>query len=128
MQKHIIPYIPYDKDLVSRARELIKEETEAEKLFWNKVLKSKTFQNLKFTRQKPLDHFIVDFYCSSIGLAVEIDGEIHDFQKNRDKERDNILIEKYGLQILRYTNKEVLTNTEKIMEDLARIIKNATHT
>jgi|SRR3989344_6717491 len=123
MQKYNIPFIPYDKDLVSRARELRKETTGAENLFWNKILKNKKFVNFKFTRQKPLDHFIVDFYCAKLSLVIEIDGEIHDFQKIRDRERDNILKQKFGLQIIRYTNKEVLTNTEKVIDDLTKKIQ-----
>ena len=123
MQKYNIPFIPYDKNLVSRARELRKETTKAEKLFWDEILKSKKFVNFKFTRQKPLDHFIVDFYCAKLSLVIEIDGEIHDFQKIRDRERDNILKQKFGLQIIRYTNKEVLTNTEKVIDDLTKKIQ-----
>jgi very-short-patch-repair endonuclease len=118
-----IPYIPYDKNLVSRTKELRKEETEVEKVFWRNILKHKKLVNFKFTRQKPIDHFIVDFFCSSLGVAIEIDGEVHDFQKNRDFERDQILKQKFGLEIIRYSNKEVLENTEKIAEDLVRKIK-----
>ncbi len=123
MQKYNIPFIPYEKNLVSRARELRKETTEAEKIFWNRILKHKDLLNFKFTRQKPLDHFIVDFYCSSLGLVIEIDGIIHDFQKVRDQERDTILQEKFGLKIVRYTNEEVINNTEKIIQDLIRRTK-----
>lgn len=118
-----IPFIPYDKNLVSRARELRKETTETEKLFWNKILKNKKLVNLKFTRQKPLDYFIVDFYCASLSLIIEIDGKIHNFQKTRDKERDNLLKQKFGLKIIRYKNEEILNDTEKIVEDLVRKIK-----
>ncbi|KKQ07649.1 MAG: hypothetical protein US18_C0011G0003 [Parcubacteria group bacterium GW2011_GWB1_36_5] len=129
MQKHKflnIPFIPYDKNLVSRARELRKETTEAENLFWNKVLKNKKLVDFKFTRQKPLDHFIVDFYCAKLGLIIEIDGEIHNFQKDRDMERDNILKQKFGLKIIRYTNEEILNNVEKVTEDLVTRIQNTT--
>ena len=115
-----IPYIPYDKNLVSRAKELRKETTEAENLFWNKILKTKKLEKLKFNRQKPLDHFIVDFYCASLGLIIEIDGEIHNFQKSRDKERDNILKQKFKLKIIRYTNEDVLNNAEKVTADLIK--------
>lgn len=116
-------FIPYDKNLVSRARELRKEITKAEKLFWEEILKNKKLSNLKFTRQKPLDYFIVDFYCASLGLVIEIDGEIHSFQRIRDMERDNILKQKFGLEIIRYKNEEVLNNTEKVIEDLIKRIK-----
>ncbi len=126
MQKYNIPFIPYDKNLVSRARELRKDITEAEKIFWDKVLKSKKLLNFKFTRQKPLDNFIVDFYCAKLRLVIEIDGEIHNFQKARDQERDNVLEEKFGLKIIRYKNEEVLNDTEKIIEDLVRRIHDTT--
>ncbi|OGI65201.1 hypothetical protein A3A95_03885 [Candidatus Nomurabacteria bacterium RIFCSPLOWO2_01_FULL_39_18] len=124
--KNNIPYIPYDKNLVSRARELRKETTEAEKIFWETILKNKKLAEFKFTRQKPLDNFIVDFYCASLGLVVEIDGGIHDFQKERDKERDNLLKQKFGLRILRYRNEEVLENMERVKEDLIKRIKKTT--
>ncbi len=127
MQEYNIPYIPYDKNLVSRARELRKETTEAERIFWDKVLKNKKLIDFKFTRQKPLDRFIVDFCCASLGLVIEIDGEIHNFQKIRDRERDNMLEQKYRLKIIRYTNEDVLHNTEKIVDELCAIIQNATH-
>lgn len=126
MQRLKIPYIPYDKNLVSRARELRKQNTEAESLFWNEVLKDKKLASFKFTRQKPLDNFIADFYCASLGLVIEIDGEIHNFQKARDKERDNVLKQKFGLKIIRYTNEEVLNSTEKVIEDLVNKIINTT--
>jgi len=113
-------FIPYDKKLVSRARELRREATKAENLFWSKILQDKKLANLKFTRQKPLDHFIVDFYCAKLCLAIEIDGEVHDFQKARDIERDGLLEQRFGLKVIRYTNKDVLNNTEKITEDLIK--------
>ncbi|MCX6751320.1 MAG: DUF559 domain-containing protein [Candidatus Nomurabacteria bacterium] len=116
-------FIPYDKNLVSKARELRKSETEAEKIFWFKILKDKKLINFKFTRQKPIGDFIVDFYCAQLKLAIEIDGEIHKFQKVRDSERDNILKQKFGLRIIRYKNKDVLKNTEFILKDLVKIIK-----
>jgi very-short-patch-repair endonuclease len=122
----IYKFIPYDKNLVSRARELRKETTPAEQLFWDKILKYKKLAHLKFTRQKPLDYFIVDFYCAKLGLVIEIDGQIHDFQKARDKERDNLLQQKFGLKIVRYENKEVLNNTAKIIKDLERIVRERT--
>ena len=116
-------FLPYDKNLVSRARELRKEATDTEKIFWNEILKNKSFANLKFTRQKPIDYFIADFYCASLGLVIEVDGEVHKFQKVRDKERDDILVQKFGLKILRYKNEDVLNNTKKVLEDLIKITK-----
>ena len=114
-------FLPYDKKLVSRARELRKEITPAENKFWTDILKDEKLIHLKFTRQKPIGNFIVDFYCAKFKLAIEVDGEIHKFQKVRDDERDNILKEKFGLRIIRYKNEGVLNYHEKVLEDLIKI-------
>lgn len=111
-------FIPYNKKLVSKSRELRNKQTESEKVFWKEILKSKRLSHLTFLRQKPLGDFIIDFYCSKLRLAIEIDGDIHTFQKERDKERDNILTHKFGITVLRYTNDEVTNNPEKILKDL----------
>ncbi len=122
----IYKFLPYDKNLVSKARELRKSETEAERKFWFEVLKNKKLSDFKFTRQKPIGDFIVDFYCARLKLAIEIDGEIHKFQKERDAERDNILKTKFELKIIRYKNDEVLNNTGKVLNDLLNKL-NTTH-
>ena len=119
-------FIPYDKNLVSRARELRKSETEAEKKFLNVILKNKKLEKFKFTRQKPIGDFIVDFYCAKLKLAIEIDGGVHNFQDRRDIERDNILKNKFDLKIVRYKNEDVFSNSEKVLEDLIIIMQNAT--
>ena len=111
----MLKFIPYDKNLVSRARELRKETTEFERILW-RILQKERLLDLKFTRQKPIDRFILDFYCSSLRLAIEVDGNIHD--SKRDRERDFILGQKFGIRVLRYKNKEVLNNIEKVKKDL----------
>jgi very-short-patch-repair endonuclease len=111
-------FIPYNKKLVSRSRELRKELTEAEKIFWKEILKSERLSHLKFLRQKPLGNFIVDFYCSKARLAIEIDGDIHAFQKARDRERDNILEQKFGVRVLRYRNDQIIRDKEKIITEI----------
>lgn len=116
-------FIPYDKNLVSRSRELRKETTEAERLLWEKVLKNKQLRGLKFTRQKPVGHFILDFYCAQLQLGIEIDGKIHEFQKVRDRERDNMLKLKFGITTVRYRNKEILNNIKGVIKDLREFTK-----
>ena len=115
-------FLPYNKNLVSRARELRNNQTPAEIKFWFEILKDKRINKFKFTSQKPLDYFITDFYCSSLRLVIEIDGEIHKGQKIRDLERDEILKQKFGLKILRYTNKDVLESSSLVLEDLIKNI------
>lgn len=82
-----------------------------EKKFWYDIIKSDQFSEYKFTRQKPLLDYIVDFYCSKYQVVIEIDGDSHVENEKYDAERTKNL-EKYGLKIIRYTNKDVMENTE----------------
>ena len=111
-------FLPYNKNLVLRARELRSKQTEAEKFFWDEILKSEELGKYTFLRQKPIGLFIVDFYCSKLKLVIEIDGDIHRFQKVRDTERDNLLTQNFGLRVLRYKNFDILNNSTKILKDI----------
>jgi very-short-patch-repair endonuclease len=78
---------------------------------------------LRVLRQRPIDNFIVDFYCASLKLVIEIDGESHFTQqgKDYDEERTRIL-EGYGITVVRFTNVDVLQNFEGVCRELARWI------
>ena len=110
-------YIPYNKTLTEKARKNRKNPTPAEQKLWHEVLQSKRLDNLKFTRQKPLDEYIVDFYCSELMLAIEIDGDTHAKQKQYDRNRTKNL-NKHGVEVIRYTNADVLNNLEGVYQDL----------
>ena len=113
-------FIPYDKNLVSRARELRNNQTREEKFFWSNILKSEEFRHLTFLRQKPIGNFIMDFYCAKLLLGIEIDGDIHD--ANRDKERDYILKKKFGITVIRYRNEDIINKTENVKQNLLKSI------
>ena len=85
------------------------------------MLGNKRLGNLKFTRQKPLDKYIVDFYCAELMLAIEVDGHMHADQEQYDKRRTENL-NKYGVEVIRYTNTEVLNNIEGVYQDLCERI------
>lgn len=113
-------YLPYNRNLVERAKQLCKNMTAAEKKLWYGYLR--TFK-LRVLRQRPIDHFIVDFYCPSLKLVIEIDGESHftnDAQKY-DAARTQKL-EEYGLQVVRFTNQQVLREFEIVCEKLGSLI------
>ena len=110
-------YIKYDIRLKERSREMRKNPTIAEKIIWEKLLSKKQFLWYKFTRQKMLDYFIVDFYCSKLQLVIEIDWKIHENQIEYDKER-SIILNKLNLKVLRYTNEQVLNNINFIFNDI----------
>ena len=95
--------------------------TPAEKILWEQ-LRAKRFHNLKFRRQQIIEGFIVDFYCHSLGLVIEVDGEIHNQQKEYDKERDNILSAK-DLHILHFTNEQVTENIEIVLKAITEKIE-----
>jgi very-short-patch-repair endonuclease len=113
-------YLPYNPDLVAKARELRKNMTAAEKKLWYSYLRGFKFRVL---RQRPIAYFIVDFYCASLQLVIEVDGDSHftDEGKAYDARRTEIL-EGYGLKVIRFTNQEVLTNFEAVCQRIAEEI------
>ena len=112
-------FIPYNKNLTALARENRKNPTAAESKMWNEVLRMRHFADYKFSRQKPVADFIVDFYCSALHLAVEIDGDSHAEAVEYDAKRTNAL-GALGVTVVRYTNDEVLNNLSGVYDDLIR--------
>ena len=113
-------YLPYNKNLVSRAKELRKNLTLAEKKIWYKYLIN--YQHRVY-RQRPIDNFVVDFYCLKLKLVIEIDGDSH-YRENAqeyDSQRTEIL-QGYGLKVIRFTNEEVLHNLEGVIAVIEGLI------
>ena len=110
--------LPYNKKFTERARENRKNPTPAETKIWNEVLRMRQFSDYKFLRQKPIDNYIVDFYCSELQLVIEIDGDSHAETVEYDAERTRIL-QSLGLTVVRYTNEEVICNIQGVYDDLS---------
>jgi adenine specific DNA methylase Mod/very-short-patch-repair endonuclease len=112
-------HLPYNPKLVEKARELRKNMTEAEKKIWYGFLKNFKYRVL---RQRPIHHFIVDFYCPALKLVIEIDGEQHYTEEGKayDEERRKIL-ERYGLREIRFRNKEVMNEFDRVCKEIERI-------
>jgi very-short-patch-repair endonuclease len=113
-------FIPYNKDLKNISRELRNHSTLAEVLLWNK-LKAAQMYGYTFNRQKPLDNYIVDFYCKPLNLVIEVDGNSHQMPDAylKDDERQKIL-EQFELNFLRFDDIDI----KKDMEHVLRIIEN----
>src|SRR5262249_45820460 len=107
-----------DPRLRDRARELRRNSAPAERILW-KTLRARRFAGFKFRRQRPVGPFIVDFYCPSCALVVELDGESHLGQESSDQRRQTYL-EGMGLLVLRYWNTAVYDELESVMEDIYR--------
>jgi very-short-patch-repair endonuclease len=107
------------------SRELRKNQTTAEKVFWS-VVRNKQIKGHKFLRQHPIFYqwndkekfFIADFYCRHLNLIVEINGGIHLQQKDYDQVRSEILQSQKDLRVIRFNNKEVLNNIQSILDRL----------
>jgi very-short-patch-repair endonuclease len=80
---------------------------------------------LRFRRQHPIDIFIVDFYCHEARLVVEIDGAIHKNQYEYDDGRA-AEIEKFGIEIIRFTNEEVENNIGHVIKKIELRVKERT--
>jgi len=114
-----LDFIPYNKKLTAFARENRKNPTAAESKMWNEVLRMRHFADYKFTRQKPIGSFIVDFYCSTLRLAIEIDGDSHAEALGYDAARTASLIS-HCVTVVRYANSDVMKNLAGVYDDLVR--------
>lgn len=108
------------RELYEKAVEMRKNPTRAEAIIWEE-LKGKKL-GYKFRQQHIIDQFIVDFYCVKKGLVIEIDGEIHDRQKERDFEREKVL-KSLGCEILRFTNEEVFDDLGGILNRIKKVLE-----
>jgi very-short-patch-repair endonuclease len=107
-------FLPYKSGLKGIARTLRKEMTLAEVLLWNE-LKQKQLLGYDFHRQKPIDAYVVDFFCPKLLLAIEIDGASHDGKQTEDRKRQKE-IEQYGISFLRFSDNEVRQNLSGVLE------------
>jgi len=103
-------------DLLPRAKELRKNQTDAEKVLWNK-LRNRQINGYKFRRQVPAGSYIVDFMCVSVKLIIELDGGQHAEQQDYDHKRTLFLASK-NYKVLRFWNNEILTNIDGVLEAL----------
>jgi very-short-patch-repair endonuclease len=110
------PVQPIPDELLVFARELRANQTDAEELIWG-LVRAKRFLGLKFRRQHPIKPYVIDFYCDSLKLAIELDGGQHAENVNYDEKRAAEL-RKLGIETLRFWNNEVLANTECVLEAL----------
>ena len=118
MKNKIIPYKPYLKDL---AKQLRQNSTLSEVILW-KELKSRQLLGYDFDRQKPLDSFIVDFYCKELQLAIEVDGDSHDYSFEADSKRQAAL-EELGVRFLRFDDREVKQELSNVLRTIEAWIR-----
>ncbi|HEX8213720.1 MAG TPA: DUF559 domain-containing protein [Longimicrobium sp.] len=106
-------------ELEARARELRRAPTKAEKRLWNYL---RGWNLAKFRRQHAVDRFILDFYCASAKLCVEVDGDIHHEQQERDAVRTEFLNAR-GIHVVRFRNEEVIDDPRSVLRRIEAVLK-----
>lgn len=109
---------------LERARRLRQNMTEAERRLWSR-LRGGQLNGLKFRRQHPLPPYIVDFYCETRQLVVELDGSQHNEIADRARTR---FLERQGLVVLRYWDHEVLRQIDAVLEAIVNMAEGRTLT
>ena len=108
-----------DPALKQRRRELRRNQSDAERALWAKV-RNKQFFGMKFFRQYSIGPYILDFYCPTVKLAVELDGGQHNQsdKRERDAARSEYL-KTQGIDVMRFWNNEVLLDIESVLSKVA---------
>jgi len=110
-------------------RDLRKRQTKAEQALWLH-LRNRQLKGKKFLRQHPIvfewegreRFFVADFYCHEAGLIIELDGKIHEKQKDYDKLRDFVL-NNFGFKVLRFTNDQLSSDLNSVLTEISKYIK-----
>ncbi|RYY65956.1 MAG: endonuclease domain-containing protein [Chitinophagaceae bacterium] len=112
----------YYVQLKQYAQRMRAQPTHAEMLLWN-ALRGKKIEGYKFRRQHIIGRYIADLVCLKRRLIIEIDGLIHQLPDNQksDAERQEEL-EGMGFTVIRFTNKEVETRLEDVLEKITDIL------
>lgn len=106
-------------EIEEAARRLRKNLTKAEAILWEK-LRNKQLDGLRFRCQHPVGSFILDFYCPSRKLVIEIDGDIHKERTEYDNARTSKL-EEYGYRVIRFSNERVMKDLQGVLDEIKRV-------
>ena len=114
------PFFRYRRRLKSRARELRRNQTPAERKLWFEFLSGHAE---KFTRQKPLGRYVADFYCARQRLVIELDGDSHfTDEAERYDERRTENLAGLGITVLRFTNQDVMQQFDAVCARIAQAL------
>jgi len=115
------------RDRLEMRRELRNHCTPSEALMW-KLLKQRQILDLKFRRQFSAGAYILDFYCPSLKLCIELDGPIHDTLAvaEHDRIRTQYLTLELGIHVIRFRNEDVERNPEGVVNEIIRVIRRLT--
>jgi len=119
--KNIVRGQSVSYEMHERAKKLRREMTPAEKILW-KELRANKLKGLHFRRQQIVHGYFADFYCHQHESIVELDGGIHELQKEYDAEREAYLIS-LGFRIIRFKNEEVYKDLKNVLQKIVDVCK-----
>ncbi len=105
---------PSMEELRRRAIELRRNMTPAERVLWSVVRR----WSVRVLPQRILYPFIVDFYAPGVGVVVELDGGIHRDQREADARRDAYLLQRYGVRVVRFSNRDVFDDLSAVLDTI----------
>jgi len=104
-----------------KRRKLRNNATYTEKILWIS-LRRKQICGVRFLRQYSVNHFVIDFYAPKVKLAIEVDGSSHIGKEEYDKARQEY-IENFGIEMIRFTDENVIGNTNKVVAEIEKVVK-----
>ncbi|MBK9730307.1 MAG: DUF559 domain-containing protein [Chitinophagaceae bacterium] len=104
----------YNKSLKFFSGLLRKHLTKGERILWHEILQNKKMKGYRFLRQRPIENYIVDFFCKELLLIIELDGYSHDYKVKEDERRDSKL-RSLGFTILRIPDQVLFDNIENVV-------------
>jgi len=113
-------------EMFTLALQMRKNPTEAERAMW-KILRKFRQSGFPFRRQHPIEFYIADFYCHNLRLVIEVDGEIHTKKEiQRHDEGHSGELERFGIKVLRFTNSQILRDSDLVVEKINATIQELT--
>ncbi len=119
-----MPHLSNDPSTKEFRRQLRRESTPCERILW-KRLRNRQVLNLKFRQQHGYGAYVLDFYCPTIRLGIEVDGDVHNTTEaqQHDKERTEFL-EAQGITVIRFRNEEIEDDADSVVDRIKQFINN----
>lgn len=113
--------------IFANAKKLREQRTPAEIALWE-ALRDKQLGGFRFRQQHPIEDYVLDFYCHSAHLAIELDGEYH-FSEEQQRLDEGRTARLYvlGIKVIRFSNHEVLYHLATVLADIAQALIEETH-
>jgi very-short-patch-repair endonuclease len=116
--------ITYNSKLKVLARNLRNNSTKSEIILWG-YLKGSKMMEYKFSRQKPIDNYIADFFCNELKLVIELDGYSHQIDAVFEKDfKKTKVLENIGIHVMRFDDEEVFKNIDNVLREIEQFIIN----